>query len=92
MIDSEGYGNNWEESLVPIDLAWLRTLWHLGILMSKTGSFTCANCNLTFDKIWSDEEALAEANEIFSREEMADPEGLTVLCDDCWRTIGKTRT
>jgi nitrate/TMAO reductase-like tetraheme cytochrome c subunit len=39
--------------------------------------YTCENCHGTFEKAWSDEEALAEA-EAHGFEE---PYG--VLCDDC---------
>jgi hypothetical protein len=45
-------------------------------------SYTCAHCGGTFDKTWSDEEALQETARDFSPGEIA-AEGLAVLCDDC---------
>ena len=44
--------------------------------------FTCAQCGGTFDKEWSDEEALAEAAENFG--EIDDP---VVICDDCYKRM-----
>ena len=48
--------------------------------MSDT--FTCANCGETFPKGWSDEEAAAEAEAIFTPAELAATE---VVCDDCFK-------
>lgn len=48
--------------------------------MSDT--FTCASCHETFEKEWGDEEAAAEADQLFG--EIADP---VTVCDDCWQII-----
>jgi hypothetical protein len=46
-----------------------------------TEQFTCAVCQGTFDKGWSDEEARQERSEIFG--EWKD-EDCVVVCDDCY--------
>lgn len=46
-------------------------------------SYTCGLCHETFDKEWSDEEALAEAGELFPGES-----DMAVVCDDCWHKMG----
>jgi hypothetical protein len=45
--------------------------------------FTCAVCGETFDKAWSDEEAEAEAAELWTPDELA--AGISVICDDCFQ-------
>ncbi len=47
------------------------------------GSFTCAQCDGTFEKAWSDEEAAAEAEENFG-DLLGDP---VVVCDDCYEAM-----
>lgn len=49
-------------------------------------SFTCARCGGTFDKGWTDEEAAAEANDLFPAAVNEHP--LAVICDDCWKAMG----
>ncbi len=49
-----------------------------------TESFTCACCGEAFGKARSDEEAAAEARDLFSPAEL---EAVEVVCDDCWRKI-----
>ena len=44
--------------------------------------FTCAQCGGTFNKGRSDEEARAEAKDLFG-----DMEDMVVVCDVCWREI-----
>ena len=52
--------------------------------MSGIGeSYTCGRCGGTFEKTWSDEEALAEAESLWTPETMADEQA--VICDDCFR-------
>lgn len=46
-------------------------------------TFTCEECGGTFDKEWTDDEALDEANELWSREEQS-AAGLAIVCHDCW--------
>ena len=43
-------------------------------------SFTCCCCGVTFNKCWSDQEAMAELRRISAEPPVA------VVCDDCWRT------
>jgi hypothetical protein len=46
-------------------------------------SFTCARCGTVHEKGWSDEEAMAEAEDLWTPETMADPQA--IVCDDCFR-------
>ena len=50
-----------------------------------TDTFKCAMCGGTFDKEWSDAEALAEAAHVFGPEGMKEP--LEIVCDGCYLTI-----
>jgi len=50
--------------------------------MSDT--YTCADCHMTFRKGWSDEEAKAEAAEVFPDVPL---EGYAVVCDDCYKKM-----
>ena len=50
--------------------------------MSDT--YTCACCGGTFGKTRSEEEAAAEARELFTPAEL---EAVEIVCDDCWRKI-----
>jgi hypothetical protein len=43
-------------------------------------TFTCDGCGGTFPKAWTDEEAEAEAREVWG----AMPEDASVICDDCF--------
>ena len=43
-------------------------------------SFTCCCCGVTFNKCWSDQEAMAELRRISAEPPVA------VVCDDCWRS------
>ena len=52
-----------------------------------TETFTCASCGGTFDKGWSDEEAAAEAEELFPGINVSDPAEAGVVCDGCYRHI-----
>jgi hypothetical protein len=52
-----------------------------------SGTFTCESCGGTFDKVWSDEEAAAEAEENFPGLDVSDPAEAGVVCDDCYRHI-----
>jgi DNA-directed RNA polymerase subunit RPC12/RpoP len=47
-------------------------------------NYTCANCGGTFEKTYSDEEAMAEMESNFSPEEIA-AEGKAIVCDDCYK-------
>jgi len=46
-------------------------------------SFTCARCGVTHEKVRSDEEAIAEAESLWTPETMAEPQA--VICDDCFQ-------
>lgn len=52
--------------------------------MSGVGEpYTCERCGRTFEKVRSDEEALAEAESLWTPETMTDPQA--VICDDCFQ-------
>jgi len=56
--------------------------------MSGTGeSYTCERCGGTFTKGWSDEEAAAEAQDLFPAGHIAAPEDQATVCDPCFREI-----
>lgn len=46
--------------------------------------FTCAVCGETFDKGWSDEEALAELDKTFG----VPVEECSAVCDSCYNKMG----
>lgn len=48
------------------------------------GLFTCDACGGTFEKGWSDGEALAEARQTFTADELRDP---AVVCDPCLKRM-----
>ena len=50
-----------------------------------TDTFTCDNCGDVFDKVWSDEEAAAEAEELFPGIDVGTEAG--IVCDDCYQHI-----
>jgi hypothetical protein len=50
----------------------------------KSNQFICQECNGIFDKGWTDEEAQAEAKELFPRFSTAI---MALVCDDCFKTI-----
>jgi hypothetical protein len=57
-----------------------------------TETFTCASCGDTHEKGWSDEEAAAEAEELFPGMDADDPAEAAVVCDACYQHImGRVR-
>lgn len=50
----------------------------------ESSNFTCAVCGETFEKLRTDEEAMAEAKEKFG-DDLGDD--LLVVCDDCFRKM-----
>ena len=48
------------------------------------GTFVCESCGGAFEKGWTDEESQAEAEQLFTAEELADA---ATVCDDCYRRI-----
>jgi len=50
--------------------------------MSDT--YKCAECGETFEKGWSDEEAIGEAEAVLGT---YDEENMAVVCDDCYQKI-----
>ena len=46
-------------------------------------TFTCAQCGVTYEKAWTDEEAAAEGAEVFGQV-IEDP---AVVCTDCYKTM-----
>lgn len=52
----------------------------------EAGTFDCEQCGGTFAKTWSDEEAKAEATQLWAGEiEAGSP--MVVVCDDCHKEI-----
>ena len=57
-----------------------------------TETFTCDSCGETFPKGWSDEEAAAEAEELFPGMDLTDPDEAGIVCDGCYQHImGRVR-
>ena len=52
-----------------------------------TETFTCESCGDTLPKGWTDEEAAAEAEELFPGINVTDPAEAGVVCDACYRHI-----
>ena len=52
-----------------------------------TDTFTCDNCGDVFDKVWSDAEAAAEAQELFPGIDVSDPAETGIVCDGCYQHI-----
>lgn len=48
------------------------------------GTYTCAQCGETFNKIVTDEEAWQETEKLFGTRDIEDP---IVICDDCFLAI-----
>lgn len=46
--------------------------------------YTCEMCRGTFEKEWTDEEAMEEAKKLFPGMDFSD---MAVLCDDCFQRI-----
>ena len=46
--------------------------------------YTCERCHKTYQKGWSDEEAMEESEDIFGE---IPKEDRAVICDDCWNYI-----
>jgi hypothetical protein len=46
-------------------------------------SYTCQSCGGVFEKTRSDEDAMREANALFSPNELAS-EGVALVCHECW--------
>lgn len=46
--------------------------------------FVCAGCGGVFTKAWSDEEMLAEANNLFTPTQLEDS---ALVCDPCWKIV-----
>ena len=61
--------------------------------MTETAeTFTCDNCGETREKGWSDEEAAAEAAELYPGMDLTDRAEAGVVCDACYQHImGRVR-
>ena len=55
--------------------------------VTDTDTFTCESCGDVFDKVWSDEEAAAEAEGLFPGINVSDPAETAVVCDGCYQHI-----
>ena len=54
-----------------------------GMMEGMSETFTCDHCGGTFEKLWSDEEAAAEAEEFFPGIDVSDPRDAGIVCDEC---------
>ena len=52
-----------------------------------TETFTCDSCGDTLPKGWTDEEAAAEAEELFPGINVSDPAEAGIVCDACYQHI-----
>jgi hypothetical protein len=52
--------------------------------MSK---FTCGVCGGEFEDSWTEEEANAEASELWGIEKASESSDMTVVCDDCYQML-----
>ena len=51
-------------------------------------SYTCELCHETFEKGWTDEEANAEAQELFGTPQASEhPKDMAIVCDDCFHKL-----
>ena len=57
------------------------------MMPAVSDTFTCENCHGTFPKGWSDEEAAAEAEELFPGINPGDPAEAGMVCDKCYERI-----
>ena len=57
-------------------------LWPSSKESNVADQFTCARCKRTFPKAWSDDEAKAEARELFGYDVPKDQ--VEELCDECY--------
>lgn len=53
----------------------------------KREDYTCAHCGNTYEKGWSDEEAYAEATELFGKPPAEWNDEQVVICDDCFNKM-----
>lgn len=52
----------------------------------KPETYTCDMCGQVYEKAWTDDEAMAEAEENFGPEiTQADPSQIAIVCDDCYQ-------
>lgn len=51
-------------------------------------TYTCAQCGKTFDSEWTDEEAEAEAQNLFGVENASKHPGMEIVCDGCFEDMG----
>ena len=49
--------------------------------------FQCGHCGESYEKEWSDEESLAEAEEIFGKPVSEWKQPAVVICDDCFQKM-----
>lgn len=53
----------------------------------KDNEYQCGHCGNIYEKGWSDEESLAEAEQIFGKPVKDWKENSVVICDDCFMKI-----
>jgi hypothetical protein len=52
-----------------------------------SGTYTCDSCRKTFESEWTDEEAAAEAEDLFPGMDITNRAEARVVCDDCFQHI-----
>lgn len=55
--------------------------------MAESETFTCEMCRQTFPKGRPDEEANAEAEELWGVENASEDAEMAVVCDDCFKKM-----
>jgi rubredoxin len=53
----------------------------------KDNEYKCANCHNVYEKGWSDEESLAEAESNFGKHPKDWKLAAVVICDDCYELM-----
>jgi hypothetical protein len=52
-----------------------------------TDTFVCARCGGTFEKVWSDADASAEARALWGVRDSVENPTMVLVCDACWAHI-----
>lgn len=52
-----------------------------------SNEFTCEHCGGTFERAWSEADAIMEYQELWTEEQRAEPEMPVSVCDDCFQIL-----
>ena len=55
--------------------------------MSEPKRYRCALCRKEFEGAWSDDEANAEARDLWGVKDASQSDAMVVVCDPCWQRI-----